>query len=87
MGMQGGYTKNTDKIIQRTEGNESATVISFGNLHEKLFGLQNVGQKKKKGGLGDGYSDAMTIYNANSGEAGVDNDMKSLKSKKSKKRL
>ena len=60
--MLDGYSSNTAKIVQKTEGSEGASSITFEQLHNKLFAMQNVGLRKKKGGLGDGYSDAQTIY-------------------------
>jgi len=32
---------------------------NFSNFHEKMFALEN---RRKRGGMGDGYSDAQTIY-------------------------
>ena len=59
LGMQGG--DSTEKIIQRTENDNSATTITFGKFHDRLANLTNF-KGKKKGGLGDGFSDAQTVY-------------------------
>ena len=76
---------STEKIIQRTEGSGDATGISFGQMHEKLFGLENKPGRRRGGGFNDAQSEAMTIYAGHGNDDGGDVDMKSLKSKRSRK--
>ena len=86
LGMEHDFKKNTAQVVERTAGSGS-NGIGFPEFTEKLYSLgQGKGTKKKS--QFDGISDAMTIYapGAKNNDDDGDIDMKSLKSKKSRKK-
>lgn len=73
-------TASTEKVILKT-GGDAAGGITFAQMEDKLKNLEDKPRRNRGGGFNDAQSVAMTVYMGH----GDDDDMKSLRSKKSRK--